>query len=445
MGYAGGEEHLPKRVPALLSVKVDAVACGAFFTALIIDGGGLLSFGANECGQLGHGNTDLEVQPRRVHALAGNPVVAIACGAYHLAALTAAGTLHMCGRNGDGELGVGDVSGVNQPLPRQLPIFGEAGMATLCLSCGSYHTAAVVRLQRSQLPQLLGRHAAAALEAKAAGTSPMPRRQGADAPAPTLSAAATHTAPRRKGADGLSLPQRRSPSNLVAPAACPIVGPVSPAAAAARRRSCCGGFAPPDGAHTGFASDGDATGQGAKQSPERAQLFQEVQDRVTKGGDQGHRVRNLDMELDLLHTRLSAMVRTKLTVGQAFQMGRSQSMFVAAARSLIQPAEDGVYRRASDQTGRLAKRAGAAPPLPGIPRPGQAKSGNPCLSTSASRSTSPTPSTPSRRTSDKSGLRSSASQPVLSSPSLAAGRSPSRGSHRGRNSAETSPVHARGP
>lgn len=421
MGHAGGEEYLPKRVPALLSVKVDAVACGAFFTALIIDGGSVLTFGANECGQLGHGGTEPEVQPRLVRALGGNPVATIACGAYHLAALTAAGTLHMCGRNGDGEVGVGDVSGANQPLPRDLPIFGEAGMFTLSLSCGSFHTAAVVRLQRSRLPHLLGRHAAAALEAKAAAAHFLHRRHAADSPLPG---------------------QHRSSDSLVASAASPTAGLGPLGVASARRRSGSGWSSSPDLVLGIYPTGVDAEGEGAQESPERAQLFREVQDRATNGENQGHRVRNLDMELDMLHTRLSATVKNKMTVGQAFHMERSRSMFVAAARRLIQPGEIGAGRRANEQGSR---RAGLVSPLPGIPRPGQAKPAKPYLSNSASRSTSPTPSMASRRGSNTISLHGSASQPNLSSTSLAAGRLPSRGSHRGTASGEATPVHARGP
>jgi alpha-tubulin suppressor-like RCC1 family protein len=417
MGNAGGEEHLPKRVPSLMSVKVDAVACGAFFTALIVDGGGLLTFGANECGQLGHGGTEPEMEPRLVSALVGNPVVAIACGAYHLAALTAAGGLQMCGRNGDGELGVGDVSGVPQPLPVELPMFGEAGVATISISCGFFHTAAVVRLQRSRLPQILGAHAAAALESAVTRPLPLPRE-----------------------ADALLSPQQPSRSSLAG--AAQTAGQSSLEMASRCRGS--GELLPParwDNAAGEVAAEG---AQRVQQSPERARLFRAVQDRVAKVADPGHRMRSLDVELDMLHARLSARVKDRLTAGQAFQMGRSKSVFVSAARGLIQQAETGVNRRASDQSGRPTKRGSVvSSPLPGVPRrPAQAESVVRPPSIPSSRSTTRNSSLTSRRgSSNTNSLHGSASQPVLSTFSLAAGRASSRGSLRGpKGSGEAAPA-----
>lgn len=149
-------------------VEVRTVACGGFFTAAVVAGGGMVTFGANECGQLGHGGREAERAPRLVRALEGTPIAQVACGACHLVALSETGALHVCGRNGDGELGTGDLVGANAELPRRLPLFGDPGVCTVAVACGSFHTAAVVRLSRRRLGGLVGERAAAAVEERIA-------------------------------------------------------------------------------------------------------------------------------------------------------------------------------------------------------------------------------------------------------------------------------------
>ena len=144
------------------------MACGGFFTAAVVAGGGMVTFGANECGQLGHGGREAERAPRLVRALEGTPIAQVACGACHLVALSETGALHVCGRNGDGELGTGDLVGANAELPRRLPLFGDPGVCTVAVACGSFHTAAVVRLSRRRLGGLVGERAAAAVEERIA-------------------------------------------------------------------------------------------------------------------------------------------------------------------------------------------------------------------------------------------------------------------------------------
>jgi Regulator of chromosome condensation (RCC1) repeat len=67
--------------------------------------GAVFAFGRNDSGQLGVGDTTDRMTPARVEGLRGHRTVALACGQYHTAAVTAAGALLTCGKNDWGQLG----------------------------------------------------------------------------------------------------------------------------------------------------------------------------------------------------------------------------------------------------------------------------------------------------------------------------------------------------
>ena len=124
------------------------------------------------------------------------------------------------------------------------------------------------------------------------------------------------------------------------------------------------------------------------------------------------RVQELDAELDRLHDRLTRPLCGRVTsVAQAFRMGRSQSLFVAAARDLSCSTDSAKGRRTSEQSAHsLAGRSNSTSPLPRIPR-----SDHNDLSHSFPM-TNVTSDSPSalRRRSRQGGLHASVSQPELS-------------------------------
>ena len=72
-----GEDHplrnsnmnIPVLVPVFMNVQVYAVACGADYSIAATRDGAVYTWGANSCGQLGHGDTDSRPQPCRVERL----------------------------------------------------------------------------------------------------------------------------------------------------------------------------------------------------------------------------------------------------------------------------------------------------------------------------------------------------------------------------------------
>ena len=79
--------------------------------------------------------------------------------------------LQCISRASPGELGLGDASGTNRPLPTLLPSCAAAGLTVVHVACGSYHTAAIVHLLPTALEATLGRGAATALRQRLRGGS----------------------------------------------------------------------------------------------------------------------------------------------------------------------------------------------------------------------------------------------------------------------------------
>ena len=86
--------------------------------SLVVKDGALVSFGSGAEGQLGHGDTADQPQPKRVVALAKERVVSVAAGDDYSLALTAEGALFSFGGGWSGQLGHGDT--VNQSRPKRV-------------------------------------------------------------------------------------------------------------------------------------------------------------------------------------------------------------------------------------------------------------------------------------------------------------------------------------
>ena len=113
----------PARVHAFHGARVLHVAAGARHSAVVQEGGALVSFGCGRYGRLGLGfEADVPQPPSVVEgALRGKPVIAAAAGSAHTLALTADGRVYAFGYNGRGALGLPGGSG------------GGAGGAAACL------------------------------------------------------------------------------------------------------------------------------------------------------------------------------------------------------------------------------------------------------------------------------------------------------------------------
>ena len=96
----------PTLVPALVGVRVAALAAGAGHNCALTGDGQIYSWGINRQGQCGLGHTENQAKPALVAAL-GRPAVAATCGIAHTAFLLDDGSLALCGSNQFGQLGLG--------------------------------------------------------------------------------------------------------------------------------------------------------------------------------------------------------------------------------------------------------------------------------------------------------------------------------------------------
>ncbi|GMI41280.1 hypothetical protein TeGR_g2351, partial [Tetraparma gracilis] len=140
-----GQGHI-KRVPEL--TKVAGVKAGGVFacngcehTCVVDRGGGLLTFGYNYRGQLGHGTAGSELVPRPVRGLEGKRVRTVSCSYYHTAVLTHDDLVYSFGRNDFGQLGHGDLADKKFPHP----VDQVKGRRLLDVGCGQYHTCVATR------------------------------------------------------------------------------------------------------------------------------------------------------------------------------------------------------------------------------------------------------------------------------------------------------------
>ena len=99
------------------------VACGDAHTVVATEGGNVYTFGHGLSGQLGHGDYEKQLAPRRVPAAGfnGERIVMVAAGDGHTVALSEAGHVFTWGKGGYGQLGHNDEA--DQRAPQQV----EAG------------------------------------------------------------------------------------------------------------------------------------------------------------------------------------------------------------------------------------------------------------------------------------------------------------------------------
>ena len=112
------DQHTPRRIESLGDTRISAVAVGGGHSLALGGAGELYSFGRGGHGQLGHGDTTHQLTPRRIEALRGTPISAVAAGGAHTLAVSGAGDVYSFGEGGRGQLGHGDR--MDQHTPRRI-------------------------------------------------------------------------------------------------------------------------------------------------------------------------------------------------------------------------------------------------------------------------------------------------------------------------------------
>ena len=132
----------PTRV-AGLPAPVRQVAAGWFHTGIVTEAGDLLMCGKGEYGRLGLGDEDNRATPTLVARAVfdGEAVLMVACGEEHTVVATEGGGVYTFGSGEEGQLGHGDYE--NQLAPRRVPAAGFNGERVVMVAAGDRHTVAL--------------------------------------------------------------------------------------------------------------------------------------------------------------------------------------------------------------------------------------------------------------------------------------------------------------
>eukprot|EP00252_Welwitschia_mirabilis_P003499 TRINITY_DN13557_c0_g1_i1.p1 TRINITY_DN13557_c0_g1~~TRINITY_DN13557_c0_g1_i1.p1 ORF type:complete len:436 (+),score=82.89 TRINITY_DN13557_c0_g1_i1:975-2282(+) len=141
LGHGDAEDqHLPTIISALDSCEITSVICGADHTTAYSDKTlAVYSWGWGDFGRLGHGNSSDLFIPQAIKALQGLRIKQISCGDSHCLAVTDDGVVQSWGRNQNGQLGLGDTE--DCLVPQKIEFF--KGTAVKMVAAGAEHTVAV--------------------------------------------------------------------------------------------------------------------------------------------------------------------------------------------------------------------------------------------------------------------------------------------------------------
>lgn len=141
-GTTTGERLEPTEVLSMQNMHAVSSSCGAFYSTVLTSTGNIFTCGYGPSGELGCGETDCELNPSPVMGpLQGVRVVAISAGYSHVAALSDRGHVYSFGSNDDGELGHGDTD--ERRLPARVAALVQARQRVVVVACGRSHTVAV--------------------------------------------------------------------------------------------------------------------------------------------------------------------------------------------------------------------------------------------------------------------------------------------------------------
>lgn len=157
LGHGVGVDAIhPRLVESLSASTIDFAACGEFHTCAVSTNGELYTWGdgAHKAGLLGHGTDISHWIPKRISGpLEGLQVAFVSCGTWHTSLITTTGKLFTFGDGTFGALGHGNRETVLYPRE----VESLAGLKIVAVSCGVWHTAAVVEVIVTQSSSSFGK------------------------------------------------------------------------------------------------------------------------------------------------------------------------------------------------------------------------------------------------------------------------------------------------
>lgn len=133
--------YIPFKLFFPLRPKIITISCGDNFTLFLSEKGNVYSMGSNnKFGQLGLGDTNIQLSPKLITFFKNNKIKIsqISCGYCHVLALSEKGDVYSWGLGGDGQLGLGEEISVYYS-PKKIDFFKNNKIIIYQVSSG-YHS-----------------------------------------------------------------------------------------------------------------------------------------------------------------------------------------------------------------------------------------------------------------------------------------------------------------
>ncbi|CAN6440875.1 unnamed protein product [Victoria cruziana] len=122
------DETVPQFLPSLSSaLPISQIACGGAHAIALTGNGTVMTWGRGKSGQLGHGNSENQLEPKVVEVLKDKVIHSVAAGWNHSGFVSDIGCLYTCGDGSYGQLGHGDYK--TQSLPLKVLYFNSKHVA----------------------------------------------------------------------------------------------------------------------------------------------------------------------------------------------------------------------------------------------------------------------------------------------------------------------------
>jgi tRNA A-37 threonylcarbamoyl transferase component Bud32 len=116
-------------------LNIKDVKCGYSHTLFLTSSGEVYTLGDNRYGQIGSGCNDHQNTPIKVNGFSDERVIMISCGGWHSLALTESGCVYSWGYNECGQLGIGNTIDSNKPI-----LIALEKIIIERISCGRNHS-----------------------------------------------------------------------------------------------------------------------------------------------------------------------------------------------------------------------------------------------------------------------------------------------------------------
>ncbi|XP_066487809.1 probable E3 ubiquitin-protein ligase HERC6 [Tiliqua scincoides] len=145
------ERLIPKKIEfdrktdTLSQVKIIQTACGHYHSIALTRDGRVYSWGQNTYGQLGLGKGEsFKARPQHVSALNGIPLAEVAAGGAHSFALSLSGVAYGWGKNNAHQLGLSRTDPKEQVF-KPMSVASLRNLDVIYISCGDEHTAVLTQ------------------------------------------------------------------------------------------------------------------------------------------------------------------------------------------------------------------------------------------------------------------------------------------------------------